>query len=84
MPTTCAIELQNNISYCVFSGQELFGTIRLTLTEERHLRGVYIQIYGKGYCKWSEGRTTFVNQATYLNEIIHFIGGGNGRCIIVL
>lgn len=81
MPTTCDIVLQNNL---VYAGQLLSGTVRLTLTEEKNLRGIYIQIYGKGYCKWTEGKTAYVNQANYFNGIIYFVGGQNGRCIIVL
>lgn len=82
MSTTCAIELQNNGGNIVYAGQELCGTVRLTLTEETHLHGVYIQINGKGICQWVEGRTTFNGRTDYLNEIIYFIGGEYGnRCV---
>lgn len=82
MPTTCDIELQNNASNIVYAGQEICGTVRLISTEEKHLRGVYIQIRGKGYCRWVQGRTTHVNQANYLDEIIYFIGGENGIVVV--
>lgn len=76
MPTACDIEFRNNV---VYAGQELYGTVRLTLTEEKHLRGIYVQICGKGYCKWVEGRTTFIGQENYLHQTIYFIGGDDGR-----
>lgn len=82
MPTTCDIELQSNGSNAVYAGQELCGTVRLTLTEERHLHGIYIQIDGRGFCQWNEGKSTFTGRADYLNEIIYFVGGPNGRCEI--
>lgn len=83
MPTTCDIELQNYGSNIVYAGQELCGTVRLTLTEERHLRGIYIQIYGKGFCQWVEGRTTYTGRNNYLDEKIYFLGAENGSCIFV-
>lgn len=82
MPT-CDIELQSNGSNAVHTGQELCGTVRLTLTEEQHLHGIYIQIDGKGFCQWLEYKETFTGRADYLNEIIYFVGGPNGRCAFV-
>lgn len=83
MSTACYIEVQNNGNNVVYAGQELCGSVRLTLTEERHLHGIYIQIYGKGSCQWAEGRAAFSGRADYLNEIIYFVGGPNGRYVTV-
>lgn len=84
MPTTCDIELRNNDdSDTFYAGQELCGTVRLTLTEEKHLRGVYIQIDGKGFFQWQSGRFTYLRKAKYLEEKLYLVGGENGECIFV-
>lgn len=84
MPTTCDIELHNNNdSDTFFAGEELCGTVRLTLTEEKRLRGVYIQIDGKGFFRWDEGRSTYFRTAKYLKEKLYIFGGANGRWISV-
>lgn len=83
MATACAIGLQTNVNNIVYAGQELCGTVRLTLVEEKHLRGIYIQIDGKGFCQWDEGRTTLNGRADFLKEIIYLVRGQNGRCVFV-
>lgn len=81
MSTICDIELQTNANNVVYVGQELCGKVRLTLTEEKHLHGIYVQICGKGSCQWTENKTTFNGRADFLNEIIYFIGGQNGKLV---
>lgn len=55
MPTTCKIEFENNPSQVVYSGQLLRGTVHLTLTSAKNIRGAYIKINGSAYAHWSEG-----------------------------
>lgn len=83
MPTICEVEFRNSNGNVVCAGQELCGIVRLALTEETHLRGIYVQICGKGSCQWVEGRTAFNGQADFLNETIYLIGGPNGRCAFI-
>lgn len=78
MPTTCDIEIHSGGSDIVYAGQELCGTVRLTLTEEKHLRGVYIQIHGEGICSFKVFDNEYRDQFDYINEVIYFIGAKNG------
>lgn len=78
MPTACDIEIHSNGRNIVYAGQELRGTVRLTLTEEKHLRGVYIQIHGRGTCSWEVFDNKYGDQFDYINEVIYFIGAKNG------
>lgn len=85
MAIACVIELQNNNDNNQFyAGQELCGTVRLTLAERIHLRGVYIQIKGKGFWHWESGRNHYTDQVKYLNEKLFFIGSESGKCIFIL
>lgn len=83
MPTTCDIEFENNPQKVVYAGQLLRGTVRLTLTEEKNVRGIYIRIYGKAYAHWSRGsgksRRTYTGEEHYLNETTYFVGGRDGN-----
>lgn len=83
MPTTCEIEFDNNPAKVIYAGQLLRGTVRLTLTEQKSVRGVYIRILGTAYCHWSEGagdnRKSYTGKEDYLNEKTYFVGGTSGN-----
>lgn len=82
MPTSCEIEFENNPLKVVYTGQLLRGTVRLNLTEEKNVRGIYINIYGSAHVKWSKGsgnrRVTHTGKEEYLNEKTYFVGGPSG------
>ena len=53
MPTTCEIIFENS-QQVFYAGQLLRGTVNLTLTKEKKVRGVYVQIFGRAYAYWTE------------------------------
>lgn len=53
MPTTCEITFENT-RRVFFAGQLVRGSVRLTLTSEEKVRGVYIHIFGKAYARWDD------------------------------
>lgn len=53
MPTTCDISFDNP-EKVYYAGQMLRGTVRLTLTKEHKVRGVYVRIFGRAYAYWTE------------------------------
>lgn len=53
MPTTCVIAFENP-SRVYYAGQLLRGTVNLTLTKEKKVRGVYVRIHGRAYAYWTE------------------------------
>lgn len=79
MPTTCDIDFENNPLKVIYAGQQLRGTVQLTLTEEKKVRGVYIQIRGEAYAHWTKkrGKRTkhYTGEEEYLNEKTYFVGG---------
>lgn len=75
----CEIEFENNPNKIYFAGQMLRGTVQLTLTEAKTVRSIYIQIHGKGYCRWIQGRASYTGKQEYLNETTYFIGGSDGK-----
>lgn len=87
MPTTCDIDFENSPQKVLFAGQLLRGTVRLNLTGEKIVRGVYIRIHGKAYADWSEGsgkhRRTYTGNETFLDERTYFVGRDTGRVQIV-
>lgn len=52
MPTTCEINFENNPQKICFSGQKLYITVRLKLTEEIKIRGIYIQLRGIAHVRF--------------------------------
>lgn len=82
MPTSCEIEFENNPLKVIYGGQTLRGTVRLTLTEEKNVRGIYINIHGTAHAQWSIGtgsrRVTHTGNEDYLNEKTFFVGGSSG------
>lgn len=83
MPLTCEIDFENNPQKVLYAGQLLRGSVRLTLTEEKNVRGVYIRIYGTAYCHWTEGsgdnRKSYTGKEDYLNEKTYFVGDNHGN-----
>lgn len=82
MTIDIGIDFENNPSGIFYAGQLLSGTVRLTLGEGKKVRGVYICIEGKAYCKWSEGsgktKDHYVGEEEYLKEITYLLGSSEG------
>lgn len=53
MPTTCEISFEKP-ERVFYAGQLLSGTVRLTLTKEKKVRGVYVHIFGRAYAYWTK------------------------------
>lgn len=53
MPTTCVISFDNPDGV-YYAGQLLRGTVVLTLTKEKKVRGVFVKVYGRAYAYWTE------------------------------
>lgn len=85
MPTTCEIDFENNPLKVIYAGQMLRGTVRLQLTEEKNVRGVYIRIHGTAHCHWTEGsgdnRKSYTGDEDYLNERTYFVGGAQSGSV---
>lgn len=83
MPTLIDIDLENNPEKVLYAGQLLRGTIKLATTSEKRVRGIYVQITGKGYCRWSKGsgksRNTYTGREYYLDEKTYLYGDENGK-----
>lgn len=88
MPTTCVIGFENPAKV-FYAGQLLRGTVCLTLTNEKKIRGIYVQIFGRAYAYWKKYHSNDYNQnghhvsytgnEEYLNEKIYFVGGSSGN-----
>lgn len=82
MVTTCEIEFENNPHKVVYASQLLRGSVRLTLTNEKHVRGVYMHIKGKAFCRWTDGfkddEKTYTSREEYLNVKMYLVGDING------
>ncbi|KAJ6645788.1 Arrestin domain-containing protein 17 [Pseudolycoriella hygida] len=78
MPTTCDIIFDNNPQKVVYSGSSLNGTVNLSLTEEKKLYGIYLELIGKAYCTWtrSSGKSSvrYTGEENYLNQKLYFVG----------
>lgn len=84
MSTTCEIEFENNPMKVVYGGQLLRATVRLNLTKEKKVRGVYFQLYGRAYASWTEYEwfgglnsnrwKVYTGNEEYLNEVSYFVG----------
>lgn len=85
MPTTCDINFENNPEKVYYAGQLLRGTIKLTLTSAKTVRGVYIVISGRAYCHWTTGsgknRKSHTGNEDYLEEKTYLYGDENGENI---
>lgn len=84
MPIKCVIDFENNPHKVVYAGEALCGTIKLALTEEKRVRGIYIRILGRAYCRWTNGtgkhRRSYTGREIYLNEKVYLLGGRVGNC----
>lgn len=80
MPTTCEIEFENNPDKIIYAGQLLRGTVWLTLTKEKCVRSVYIEIYGKAMAEWSEC-STYGGKQTFFDEKICLVGDTAGSLL---
>lgn len=83
MPTTCIVDFENNPQKVLYAGQLLRGTVQLTLTEEKNVRGVFIHVLGQAYAHWTKkrGKRTkhYRGEETYLDERTYFVGGSEGE-----
>lgn len=75
------IDFENNPSRIYYSGQSVRGTVQLILGEEKKIRGAYIRIYGKAYCRWStdgKNKVTYIGEELFLNETSYLVGAKEG------
>lgn len=83
MPTTCEIDFENNPEKVLYAGQLLRGTIQLSLTSQKIVRGIYILILGKAHCHWTKGsgknRKSYTGNEEYLEEKTYLYGDQNGK-----
>lgn len=88
MPTTCDVVFENNPMKVLYSGQLLRGTVRINMTGEKKVRGIFIEIDGIGYARWSrsagKSRKFHTGNEIYLNERTYFVGGTSGTLIFWL
>lgn len=81
------IDFENNPDGIFYAGQLLLGVVRLTLTEEMSVRGVYIRIYGKGHCDWTTGSGDDESRHTgyerYIDETTYLLGSKNGNLKLI-
>ncbi|KAG4069557.1 hypothetical protein HA402_006923 [Bradysia odoriphaga] len=85
-PTTCDISFDNNPSRVFYGGQLLSGRVVLKLFKEKTVRGIYVKIIGRAYCKWTTGskdnKKTHIGEEYYLNNKTFFVGGESGEVIV--
>lgn len=83
MTTKCVIAFENNPSKVFYSGQLLKGSVTLTLPNEQKVRGIYLNITGYAYARWSEGsgrnKNTYTGKESYLNERTDFVSANNSH-----
>lgn len=91
MPTACEIDFVDNHERVYYAGQLLKGTVCLSLTSEKTVRGVYVEIYGKAYVHWTETESrrrngkqeqvtrSYTGEEIYLSERTYFVGGASGN-----
>lgn len=83
MSITCEIEFENNPFKVIYAGQLLRGTIRLGLTEEKTICGIFVKLSGKAYALWTQGcgdkRKTYTGKEEYLNAETCLVGGRDGK-----
>lgn len=78
MPTTCVIEFENNPLKVYYTGQLVRGNVRINVTNQKKVRGVFIKIKGEAYARWTTGsgknKRTHTGKEEYLHERTHFMG----------
>lgn len=82
MPTTCEIDFDDNPMKIVFAGELLCGVVRLKLTKEQNIRGIYIRFYGHASIRLDDS-THSPNRQTYLNKKIYLALGNNGSTHLI-
>lgn len=79
----CEVDFEDNPSQVVWSGQRLRGNVYIKLGQQKLIRGIYIQLLGRGYAHWSKGkgghRKEFIGKENYLNVQQYLIGGTSGK-----
>lgn len=53
MPSTCVISFDHPDAV-YYAGNMLRGTVSLSLTKEKTVRGLFVKIYGRAYAYWRE------------------------------
>lgn len=79
--TTCDITFDNNQLKVYSTGKLVRGNIRLTLQEEKKVRGAYVRIYGRAYAEVRNGKSYYKGKENYLDQKTYFVGGPNGKII---
>lgn len=74
MPTTCLITFDNPDGV-YYAGQMLHGTVALTLTSEKKVRGVFVKVFGRAYASWTEHCSTDHNPTRDSNGNLKFSNG---------
>lgn len=73
-----SVHFENNPQKVVFAGQLLCGTVRLICSEEKTIRGLFVDIHGEAYAQWSKktGKTNTIysGKEEYLNFNKNFFG----------
>lgn len=97
MSTYCEIEFENP-EKVFYAGELLRGSVRLTLTEQQTVRGVYVEIFGRAYAYWTEycsedhahdrnrsgHHVSYSGAENYLDEKIYFVGDRRGNFLFHL
>lgn len=82
MPTSCEIDFENNPMKIVFAGELLCGSVRLTLTKEKHLRALYIRINGHASVRMDDPTRGYNSgRQNYLNKAIYLVRGNDGMTL---
>ncbi|KAJ6650030.1 hypothetical protein Bhyg_05273, partial [Pseudolycoriella hygida] len=73
------IYFDNNPTRVFYGGQLLSGRVVLKLFKEKTVRGIYVKIIGRAYCRWTTGtknsKKTHIGEEYYLNNKTFFVGG---------
>ncbi|KAG4069598.1 hypothetical protein HA402_009538 [Bradysia odoriphaga] len=76
----------NNSTRVFYGGQLLSGRVVFQFTKPKTLRGIYVKIIGRAYCRWTTGSghhtKTHVGEEFYLNEKTFFVGGDSGEVVL--
>ncbi|KAG4069549.1 hypothetical protein HA402_006915 [Bradysia odoriphaga] len=82
MSTKCDILFENNFEKVYYGGQLLSGQAIVTLTKEKSVRGIYVNIYGAAESRWCEhardNRMTYRGHEVYLSSKTYLIGREEG------
>lgn len=79
MSITCHISFENNPLKVCSPDQWILGNVRLTLQEEKKVRGVYVRILGRAYAKKKIATIEFEGEERLLSKQTYLIGSENGK-----